>query len=87
MQPQIGNNPKNILCYYEGMIKELTNTGNNVLVFNLTDIQKITKDQSDTIKKFNPDIIFAFNNAILSEILDVTNCKVLVFAEDSYVFF
>ena len=86
-QPIIENSIKNIVCYYDGMIKELRKKGNNICVLNITTFDRATNKLKDDIKKFNPSIIFAFNNAIFQEIIKITNCPIVVFAEDSYTFF
>lgn len=86
-QPIIENSIKNIVCYYDGMIKELRNDGNNICLLNIVGFSKITNKQKEDIKKFNPDIIFAFNNAIFPEVINITGCPIVCFAEDSYYFF
>lgn len=82
IQPILDNNPNNLICYYEGLIKELNRFGNDVLRLNL--ITKYNKSKTlNKIKQFSPDVIFAFNNQIKEDFIKVTNCPIVLFDADS----
>ena len=81
-------NPGGIICFYESFAKELSSYGNEVLCVNLknfkdyysdkfTELSLVQKDNFiSKLKKFNPDIIFAFNNQISREIIKNTSCPI-----------
>ncbi len=90
-QPIIGNSIKDLVCYYESIIQELTKEGNEILVLNNFYIEthkykKVKRQYISTIveqvKNFAPDIIFSFNNQIYEDIINVTNCPILSFEAD-----
>lgn len=95
-QPLIDSNVDNIVCYYESFVKELEKCGNDVLLLNrilFTDayFRSYIKEYEDfliqEIKKFNPELIIAFNNQIFECVLENTNCPVALFdADSSYLF-
>lgn len=83
------------ICFYESLAKELQNYNNNVLLINTLFLKDypdvvITKMSSEdkvkfieSIQKFNTDIIFTFNNQIVEEIINITECPICVFDADS----
>lgn len=95
-QPLIGDSSDNIICYYESFAEELKKFGNEVLILNrilFTDayFRSYAKEHEDflveEVRKFNPDLIIAFNNQIFECILENTNCPVGLFdADSSYLF-
>ena len=94
-QTQIGNDINNQVCFYDALNKELNNNGNDIMCLNT--IQEIYLRKSSTkkwinswidkIKTFNPDIIFTFNNRIFQEIINVTDCPIVLFEADLADFF
>ena len=83
------------VCFYEQLINALTEEGNDVLLyipnkfhscvfgsgnnmFPNVDEDKLVED----IKAFNPELVIAFNNAIYHKILDVTDCRIVVWDAD-----
>lgn len=93
-QPIIdSNNPNAMVCYYESLSKELIDNGNDVFAINMilykryyeATFNKNTKSANEIIakiKKFNPDIIIAFNNQIVEDIILATNCPILLAEAD-----
>ena len=86
-QAIIANDIKNLICFYDGIINSLIDSGNNVCVLNKIYAKHIGRENIQRIKEFNPDLIIAFNNAIFSEIIKNTQCPILVYAADTYNFF
>lgn len=99
-QPKIdGVGAEKIFCFYESFVNELKNYGSDVKVCNtrflkdywnnsITNLSQ--KDSSlfiDNLKKFNPDIIFTFNNQITIEIINNTNCPICLLDADGFDFF
>ena len=86
--------PISLEPYIESFINTLVRNGNNVMPYIKTDFNsrfslkrkyfesKISKE----IKEFNPDLIFAFNNAIDSFILKLVDCPINIIASDTPVY-
>ncbi len=83
------------VCFYEQLISELERVGNDVLLFipnkfnlscffsennlkNNIDEEKLKKD----INTFNPDFVITFNNACYHDILNITNCPIIIWNSD-----
>ena len=93
------NKPYDIVCFYESFSKELARYSNEVKCVNTlflkdypeSEITEIKKEEKEKflvdIKNFNPDIIFAFNNQITKEIIDITNCPIVILDADGVDFF
>ncbi len=89
------NKPHEVVCFYESIAKELNKNGNNVKILNLAFCKNYLADELhfldnktqhllyEDIKKFNPDVIFTYNNQIFKEIFEITNCPICVFDADS----
>ena len=89
------NSTKNLFCYYESLVKELIKFGNQVFVVNkrfiaqdfwVPDI-KYKGDLINQVKKFDPDLIIAFNNQIFDGLLENTHCPVALFDADGILMF
>lgn len=86
--------PFSLEPYIESFINVLARQGNAVLPCILHDfkgskyLSKIANTYSarTEIDKFSPDLIVAFNNAILPEAIKTTKCPILIVASDSPVF-
>ncbi len=96
VQVQIGDNVNNRVCFYDSLDKELIEMGHDVLWLNLIQLYYISDNRSkkewinswiDKVKKFQPDIIFTFNNQISEEIIKVTDCPIILFEADLSEFF
>lgn len=95
LQPIMGNDIKNKACYYDSLDQELVKQGNEVLWLNTIQADYIDNVEKkkwinswiEQIKKFNPDVIFTFNNQIFEEIIHVTNCPIFLFEADLPEFF
>lgn len=89
LQPVIAEDVNNLICYYEALARELQNCGNEVLLFNTYEIKTNSNLLSEKAKiveaarNFEPDLIIAFNNQILKEIIEVTDCPIALFDADS----
>lgn len=83
------------VCFYEQLINTLVNEGNDVLLYipNFFHTQIMGGDNSlkpsldedklvMDIKAFSPELVIAFNNAVYHKILDITDCKVVVWDAD-----
>lgn len=85
----IGDKKENLICYYEGLIKELNAYGNEVLRINMLDFhndwKKITNREAilESIEKFVPELIITFNNQIDKKFIEITNCPIALFDADS----
>lgn len=89
------NKPHEVVCFYESIAKELNKNGNDVKILNLAFCKNYLADNLhfldnetqqllyEDIKKFNPDVIFTYNNQIFKEIFQITNCPICVFDADS----
>lgn len=95
VQPPIDKNPSNLLCYYESFVKELEKHGNTLLVINKGVFAKKYFEPTteykeflvQEIKKFNPELIIAFNNQVFDGLLENTSCPIVLFdADSSYLF-
>ena len=95
-QPAINTENQNaVLAFYESIIKELSLCSNEVQFINLalfkdywtSCFDKLNNKQTTEIKnritKFNPDVIFTFNNQITSEITESTNCPICIMDADN----
>jgi hypothetical protein len=92
---QDDDNPLAMPCFYDSLIHELKNNGNQVLVFFSSDYYpfswsfkeaEIKVDLSATIKKlrdFDPDFIIAFNHSYL-DISNYFECPIVIWEVDSY---
>ena len=82
-------------CFYEQLVDALIAEGNDVLLYvpNKFHTQIMSGDNSlkpdvdedklvADIKAFNPELIIAFNNATYRKILDITDCKVVIWDSD-----
>ncbi len=91
------DNEYNIVGFYDQFITTLKELGNNVLVFipnvfnnnvfasnNELKFNIIEKTLIEDIKKFNPELIFSFNNANYHNILNITNCPIVLWDADLY---
>lgn len=84
-----------IVCNYEAFSTELKKIGNNVKIINTnyikdyweSKISKLNKTGADKflceLKKFNPDLIFAFNNQVFLELFQTTSCPICCMDADS----
>lgn len=93
------NNPYGLLCFYESMVKELCNNGNDVKVLNLALYKRYNDDYLryltphkrnlfySEVKNFNPDVVFTYNNQIFKDIFKLTDCPICIFDADSVDFF
>lgn len=88
-----------IPCFYEQMINELKKCGNDILVFIPNYFNKalygseneLRKDVSEnelrsSIRRFNPDLVITFNNATYYKLLEITDCKVIIWNADTEFF-
>lgn len=93
LQVPIGGSINNMACFYDSLNEELIKNGNEVLWLNTYQEALIRYDDTksfnswaehwrDKIKNFNPDIIFTFNNRIFEEIINITNCPIVLFEAD-----
>ena len=77
-------------CFYEGFVKGLLDAGNNVLVFSDYGRKRPhAKDKalvSEAIKKFNPDVVIAFNN-YGPDYANLVDCPIIVYEVDSPIFY
>lgn len=89
-----------LISYYEGLINELVNAGNDVLSINCAEFltkswNSNNKESSfikvdkfrDEVAKFNPDLVIAFNNAKPSFIEDIVSCPIAIWEADSFNFY
>lgn len=95
IQPIIDENNQNaMVCFYESLAKELIDNGNNILCLNILNYKeyyktvfkskiKYTEEIILKIKNHNPDLIIAFNNQIVEEIVQCTNCPILLAEADA----
>ncbi len=80
--------------FVEGFIRALRRCGNDVLAFNLRNINEeqfgnslrkdlIKEKVYKSIKEFSPDLIISFNNSLPGDqILEITDCPVAVYSAD-----
>lgn len=98
LQSIIGENLNNLTCFYDSLEAELKKQGNEILWINTIQEAYIKKGDKkslkkwiaswiDKIKEFNPDIIFTFNNRIFEEVINVTNCPIVLFEADLVDYF
>ena len=93
------NDEFQIPCFYEQLIESLKNCGNNILVFIPNYFNKncyaseneLRRDVSEnelrtSIKDFNPDLVITFNNATYSKLLEITDCKIIIWNADTESF-
>lgn len=94
--------PKNIYGlsgFYESFAKELAKYSNEVKCLNIaflkdypeSEITELNREEKEkfltTLKNFNPEIIFSFNNQITKEIINVTNCPIFIVESDGIDYF
>lgn len=90
------NNKYVIPCFYEQLIAELKKYGNDVLIFipqlfnskNFNSENPLHSDISENnlrqqIASFKPDVVISFNNVNYNKILEVTDCKIVVWDADT----
>lgn len=91
------NNTFKPVCFYEQLVDSFVAEGNKVALFipnkfneatfNSENILKSNVDEAELraeIKAFNPEVVLCFNNANYHDILNVTDCPVIVWDADSY---
>jgi spore maturation protein CgeB len=87
-QFQINSDSKNIVCYYEQLIKVLTDNGNNIFVINVSFfLNKYKAHLKKQIDEFNPDLIIAFNNQKPDFLDDDYECPIIIYDADSIELF
>ena len=93
------NDEFQIPCFYEQLIEELKKCGNDILLyipnyFNQKMYESENELRGDVseeelrarIKKFNPDLVITFNNTTYYKLLEITDCKVVVWNADTESF-
>ncbi len=94
-QEIVGNNKRNLVCFYESLASELTRFGNKVLLLNLKHLKahynsptvSIPQKIDPVIKQFQPDLIIAFNNQVFESLIEATSCPIVIFDADSIALF
>lgn len=88
-QPILGGNCSNLVCYYEGLVKELARFDNHVLTLNVATffLKKNQRQVLSDVLDFKPELAVAFNNQIPPLILKQTECPVLLVDADTVDFF
>ncbi len=87
--PVIADNPENVICYYEGLAKELSAEGNSVKLLNMRALWgglQVSR-AAQALKEFAPDLILTFNNTISESIIKATNCPIALCDADTVAFF
>lgn len=90
------NNKYVIPCFYEQLIEELEKNGNEILVFipQLFNARNFCSENplkagisEDNLRQqilaFKPDVVFSFNNVNYNKILEVTDCKIVIWDADT----
>ncbi len=77
-------------CFYESFVDGLKNTGNTVML-ETTNIWQFTETEcpqklAKTIKDFNPDVCFLFNNCFY-DISHLVDCPIVIYEVDSFLFY
>ena len=79
-----------IPCFYECFIKELTESGNDVLVFNHSinyhDDFTVPLDIEKKIKDFDPQCCIVFNNDFY-DLSKVVDCNIIIYEVDSILYY
>ncbi|MDR1683915.1 MAG: glycosyltransferase [Elusimicrobiota bacterium] len=79
-------NPSATLCFYETFFEGLKNAGNELFVYSNKllgqDFGKIPEKLLNRIKKFDPDLIFLFNNCFFDISKDFS-CPIVIYEVDS----
>ncbi len=89
-----------LISYYEGLIKALEKSGNQVMVVNCAEFllkswnsnnQESGFIDSDKLKAdvkvFSPDLVISFNNTKLSFIEEQFDCPIVIWEADSFTFY
>ncbi|CAH0534708.1 hypothetical protein VST7929_02658 [Vibrio stylophorae] len=89
-----------LVCYYEGLIKELIENGNDVMVYNGAEFlmkswnseniesSYIDKNElKDRIFEFNPNLVISFNNVKPSFLDSLVECPIVIWEADSFTYF
>jgi hypothetical protein len=98
--PIYEHNRWQLLSFYEGFSKAFTKRGHvvwhmitnefNIDPFNGNNVpfsNKLEKDIINKIKKFNPDLIIAFNNSIINNIDKYIDCPIVIAEADRWMYF
>lgn len=86
------------VCFYEQLINSFLEEGNDIALYIPNKFHTISVFNSENvlqpninedhlihdIKSFNPELVIAFNNAIYRNILNITDCRVVVWDSDFY---
>ncbi len=98
--PVQDNDCYQVICFFEGLAKSLTEEGHNVLQVVSTrfldspwnGVNTISKDIdlerfAHDVKNFNPDLCIFANNSVPEVVYKITNCPVILFLSDTIKFF
>lgn len=75
---KVGND---VLVYVPNRFQSVMFCGNNPMIENI-DISQLESD----IRNFNPELIITFNNTIYNNIVNITDCPIVVWGADSEYF-